>query len=343
MATNYMQGAFSAEIAQYKELDTTIVSLAYTDKSHPEHSMEISVAPELGSNLFHFRVGEHELIYHETDLLKKREFTGDYVLWPLPNRVRAKRYTFAGKEYSLADRVCPGGDPSLVHGLVFDRSWHYQQPVVKADAASVTTYVDIDKDSPFYAGYPFASRLSLTYTLIAEGVRITYRVENKGTQTLPYGFALHPYFSLLSGREQTSITIPANVVMEADNALLPTGRVLDVSGTMYAMFDLRAGEPVSHLKLDHVYTDLIPGTPTIIDYRQQGLQLLIAGTEDFTHAVIYTPAGTSFACIEYQTCSTDAVNFNNQGEERKRLAHLLELKPGEVGSGTLSYTPRFIR
>ena len=344
MTTTNIQGPFSAEVARNEELATTVLSLSYIDKLHPEHSMVASIAPELGSNLFSFRVGKHELIYHDPNLLRKRDFTGNFVLWPFPNRVRDKRYTFAGKQYSLEKRTCPSGNYPLVHGLVFDRSWSYQQPLVEATAASVTTSIAIDKDSPFYDGYPFDSTLSLTYTLTKEGLRITYVVKNTGSQTLPYGFALHPYFAPLSGPEQTFLSLPAKTVMEADTELLPTGRLLDVTGTMYAMFDLREPIPVSHLKLDHVYFDLEPGSAAVIDYRQHGLQLVVGSTEDFTHAVIFTPGDTrDFFCLEHQTCSTDAINFNNQDEAHKKMAHLLELKPGATGTGTLSYTPRFTR
>ncbi|HCI79178.1 MAG TPA: aldose epimerase, partial [Ktedonobacter sp.] len=56
---------------------------------------------------------------------------------------------------------------------------------------------------------------------------------------MPFGFALHPYFSTLSGKRNTVVSIPASYVMEADEQLLPTGRLLDVRGIMYAMFDLR--------------------------------------------------------------------------------------------------------
>src|SRR5207245_7793483 len=123
----------------------------------------------------------------------------------------------------------------------------------------VTTCVEIDATTPCYNAYPFASHLSLTYVLTSVGVTITYRVQNRGNEPLPHGFGLHPYFNILTDKEQTHVTLPATSVMEADPEMLPTGRVLDTRSTMYAMFDLSQPTPVSHLKLDHVYI-VTPGT-----------------------------------------------------------------------------------
>jgi aldose 1-epimerase len=333
---------FSADIHTDPTIDSTVISLRYQDQEDPASSIDVGIAPDLGSNLFRFRIGAHDILYSDPELLKRMEFTGNFVLWPLPNRLRDKRYTYEGKEYSLAG-LQRGEDPTLVHGLVMDRRWQYEQPITGADAATVTTYVDIDPSSPWYASYPFESRLYLTYTLTMTGITIIYRVQNKGARVLPFGFALHPYFSLLSGPDQTFVSIPAQTVMESDSALLPTGRLLDVTGKMYAMFDLRQPIPVGNLKLDHVYMDLQPQARAVIDYRQQGMQLAISTTDDFTHVVIFTPSASPSFCLEHQTCSTDAINFNNQGPERKKMAHLLEVQPGASHTGSIHYTLHFGR
>ena len=269
------------------------------------------------------------------------------MLWPFPNRVRDKRYTYQGHEYSLQDverhdedTVLKGGHDTLIHGLVLDRVWQYTQPVIDSDSVSVTTYIDMNSQTPHYAGYPFDSRLSLTYTLTAHGISIMYHVQNKGDKDLPFGFALHPYFLTPSGKQHTLVSLPADNVMEADLDLLPTGRLLDVNTTMYEMFDLRAPTPVANLKLDHVYTKLHTGMPAIITHQHEGIQLSISSSDDFTHIVIYTGGGsdTPYFCVEYQTCAIDAINLHNQGLERSTLAHLLEVHPGETATGALHYT-----
>ncbi|GHO42858.1 aldose 1-epimerase [Ktedonospora formicarum] len=333
------ESPFGASISTEAEIASTVITLTYTDPQHPAHSIEVGIAPELGSNMFRFRVGNQDLIYSERDLLKRMDFTGNFVLWPFPNRIRDQQYRYQGQSYSLKEVPRPQGNAVLIHGLVFDRAWQYEQPVITTDAASVTTFVEMDPASPYFASYPFPSRLSLTYTLTKQGVNITYHVENKGSHDLPFGFALHPYFILPGGADKTYVQLPAEAVMEADDELLPTKRVFDVNKLMYAMYDLRQPRPLDSLLLDHVYTNLHTQESAILDYREQGMQLRISASDDFTHIVIYVPKGEPYCCVEYQTCSTDAVNLHNQGA--RDISHLLEVAPGESYTGSIHYTLAF--
>jgi aldose 1-epimerase len=291
--------------------------------------------------MYRFRVGEHDLIYTDQVLLKNKNYTGNYVLWPFPNRVRDKRYTYQEQKYSLEDVHRPGGDATLVHGLVFDRPWQYTQPVIGSDAVSVTTYVDVNPDSPYYPDYPFESRLSLTFTLSGTELSVTYQVHNQSGRTLPFGFALHPYFSTFADKHDVFLSIPAQAVMEEDDEMLPTGRIFDVNKVMYAMYDLREPVPVDYLKLDHVYTQLNKPALSIVDYTSLAMQLHISATDDFTHLVIFTPQQLHAICIEYQTCSTDAINLYHEGTALREESHLLKVQPGATYSGTLRYNVVF--
>jgi aldose 1-epimerase len=332
---------YTAKVDYDQTLGSTMIELTYADYEQPARSISVAIAPDLGSNMFRFRIGEHDLIYCEQELLKRKDFTGNFVLWPFPNRVRAKRYTYQGRSYSLEEVKKPQGNYVLVHGLVSERLWQYEQPVVGPESVSVTTSVEMTAGSPYYDAYPFASKLSLTYTLTKEGLRTIYRVQNNGTGNLPFGFALHPYFPRLSGDHDTLVSLPADEVMEANDELLPTGRVFALDKLMYAMYDLRKPVPIGNLNLDHVYTGLHKNESAVIDYRQQALQLHISASEDFTHIVFYAPPGMPFFCLEHQTCSTDAINWHNQDPERRKLAHLLEVPPGGISTGSINYAVVF--
>jgi len=331
---------YAAELIHDRELDTVAIALSYTDRHNPARNLLACVAPDLGSNLYRLKAGEHELLLCEPEKLKLRKHTGNFVLWPFPNRVRQKHYTYQGQEYSLKGIHEDPHDASLIHGLVFDRSWDYEQLSADQEGATVTTSVEMTPDSSYFAAYPFASRLALRYTLTSSGITVTYTVQNRGTQTLPHGFALHPYFNRLAGEEGTQVTLPANQVMEADAELLPTGRLLDIRSVMYAQFDLNQPTPIGHLKLDHVYTTLPAPHESRVDYHGLDLSLKIQASEDFTHAVIYAPAHSSFFCLENQTCSTDAINLHARGMQD--IAHLLEVQPGAEASGSIRYELEYL-
>ena len=307
-------------------------------RATPHAHILVSIAPEYGSNLFRFRFGEHDLIYTDPELLTKREFTGTFVLWPFPNRVRDKRYTYQGQRYSLENVHRPGGYPTLIHGLVFDRPWHYTQPVIGPDAVSVTTYVDVNPDSPYYSAYPFDSRLSLTYTL--SGTELTDDLS--GTQSeCSYATVWLCHASLLLYLcRQTRTYFSVFQHKRSWKQMMRCsrqGRIFDVNKVMYAMYDLREPVPVDFLKLDHVYTRLNKPALSIVDYKTLAMQLHISATDDFTHVVIFTPQQPPSFCIEYQTCSTDAINLHHQGTALREAAHLLEVQPGATFSGTLRY------
>ncbi len=338
MTSGTAKALYAAEAIHDPELNTTIIALSYTDPSDPARNLLASIAPELGSNLYQLKAGEHELLFTEIEKLKVRGHTGNFVLWPFPNRVRDKQYTYRGRHYTF-DGV-PRHQGALIHGLVFDRPWSYEPPQADEHGASVTTFVEMNAESPYFSAYPFLSRFALTYTLTSAGITVAYTVSNLDTQPLPYGFALHPYFHLLSGPAKTLVTLPAAQVMEADRELLPTRRLLDVNSVMYAQFDLNQPTPVSHLKLDHVYTNLSTANESLIEHTSTGLRLRITASADFTHAVIYTLGDGPYFCLENQTCSTDAINlFQN---DRQDIAHLLEVQPGEKSSGFIRYTVEYM-
>ena len=125
--------------------------------------------------------------------------------------------------------------------------------------------------------------------------------------------------------------------MEADDALLPTGRIFDVNEVMYAMYDLREPVPVDFLKLDHVYTRLDKPAPSIVDYKSHALQLHISATDDFTHVVIYSPQQPPFFSLSIKPARQMSSICIHQGTALREAAHLLEVQPGATSSGTLRY------
>jgi len=329
---------FSSQIFTDKELESTIITLKYTDSQDADKNMSISIAPELGSNLFSFRAGNYDLIYCDKELLKKRVWTGCFVLWPLPNRVRGKQYEFEGKTVSLKNIKRNKGNAVLIHGLVDDKKWLYAAPQETGNSISVKTHIPVLPEIRTY--FPFKGSLTLEYILNTNGVKVVYTVENTGNTNMPFGFALHPYFSTISDIDQTTICVPANFVMRADKDLLPTGELSEVSQTE---FDLRTPKTVSLLDLDHVFTGLDKEKAAVINYPQQEIRLSIQASEDFTHLVVYTmEKAEGFICLENQTGSTDMINlyakaFKENNDTLKKAAHLLILPPHQSHTGFISY------
>lgn len=97
------------------------------------------------------------------------------------------------------------------------------------------------KDIASSGGYPGCLNVSITYRLTKENeFSIHYRAVPDTATIL--SLTNHTYFNL-SGNMKNSIyqhhvTIPSSTILELDNSLLPTGRLLDVTDTA---FDFRSG------------------------------------------------------------------------------------------------------
>ncbi|HEX8226918.1 MAG TPA: hypothetical protein VF572_03560 [Candidatus Saccharimonadales bacterium] len=334
-----MAQRFAADISDNSELGTQTIRLRY-DAESPAESVYAEIAPFYGSNLCKYQVGGYDLIVCDAALLKDRDWTGTFVLWPIPNRVRDKQYEFAGHIQSLKKVKRKRGNEPLIHGFVDDIPWQFSEPEVDAQSARVRTWVEVKRGDAIYEYYPYESRLELTYTLTASGIKVAYEVQNLGDKTLPFGFALHPYFAAHSGHDETLVVLPAEHIMEADEDLLPSGTLLPMGVHDY---DLRNPTPVSSLELDHVFTGLHKDADAAIIYPDRHLKLKLACSSEFTHMVLYTlESDKGFICFENQTGSTDMINLHTKSqkesdEDLAKAAHLMTLPAGESHSGYIEY------
>lgn len=304
------------------------VTLGYRDADHPESDIEAGVTPTMGSNLYKLYYGGHKIIDSDLKMIAGRGFPGTPVLYPTPNRVRNARITFQGKTYAQVKRQ----KNVTLHGLVLNEPWNFEGPEADSDSATLTTWISFDENSAMFEAFPFRSRLAIRYTLSRSGLRMDYTVDNLGDSPLPFGFGLHPFFQRLSGDNDTLVSIPARYVMDSTADLLPTGRLVDVEGTI---FDLRKETPVGDTDMDHVFTGLTHGKPATIWYRTLGIRISLEATEDFTHVVFFSPKGSPIFCLENQTCSTDAHNLHDRGFVKESCLRIV--KPGESAGGTVEF------
>ncbi|NOZ56160.1 MAG: aldose 1-epimerase [Calditrichaeota bacterium] len=324
---------FLARVVEDPATGWHIVTLAY-HADDPSEAVEVKICPEGGSNMFSFKYGGVELLRQPDSLrqLQGRGY-GTLILYPTPNRVRNAQFVWEGRTY----RFKPNWHEHFIHGLVLDKAWSYEAPVVTDTAATVRTWIDFAPGTPQYKWFPWQSRLSLTFTLTPRGLRITYEVSNRDKRTLPYGFATHPYFNLLGKRDSTLIWVPAKALMKAVG-LLPTGKLEPLDGTPY---DVRKPTPLSQLDLDDVFWGMTPEEPMGWEARDRGIRMVLPASRDFTHAVVYTPPTKPLFCMENQTCSTDAHNLYVKGFVKE--SHLLIVQPGQKKSGWVMFVPSHIR
>jgi len=212
---------------------------------------------------------------------------------------------------------------------VREERWQVDGPVTGVDSAgeacvAAMTRIRMSPGSSLYDLFPIENELQLTFVLKPAELALRFSVRNDdAAQSLPFGLAIHPYFGVIGGRDEVTLYVPATHRMEARD-LLPTGRLLPLAGDSA---DLSQPKRLSTLHLDDVFWGMQPERPVQIDYLAIGKRLTLEADALFTHAVVYTPAGQPFFCIENQSCSTDAHNLHARG--LTEAAHLTIVPPGE--------------
>lgn len=150
-------------------------------------------------------------------------------------RIREARFSLEGTEYRLSAN---NGKNSLAGGFKgFDKAqWNVE---MHADRARLT-YVSQDGEE----GYPGNLTTTVTYSLTNENeFRLDYEATTDKTTVL--NLTNHSYFNLAGDGagtiENHILTIHSDKVLEVDEALLPTGRILPVEGTP---LDFRQAMPI---------------------------------------------------------------------------------------------------
>lgn len=292
-------------------------------------AQEARISLRYGANLCRYTYKEFNIIDYDPVLLKAGDFTGTPVLYPTPNRVENGVFVFRGKAYEQVKR----GRRVFEHGLVYDEEWELVDVNVTEKEALLSARIIWTIDSPLFEAFPFPHYLTLTFRLMDGAIEIAHDIINYGSEEIPYGFGLHPYFQKLSGEERTVIALPVDHVMEASETLLPTGKILPVRGTA---FDLNRPTSIGKLDLDHVFLRAAGDEPAAIHYTEQGFKVNIHATDDFSYFVVYSPAGMPYFCIENQTCSTNAHNLYHRGLQE--ISGLRMVASGEHKTGTVRYS-----
>ncbi len=285
----------------------------------PVHS-QIDVCPEQGCNLLSFRVDDRDYLVDLAPGPDGPRLLGTPILYPMPNRVRDGHLAFGGRSFTFS----PNSGPNFIHGLVRERTWQVDAPVLAEDHASLTARYRMEPGEPAYALFPIRNCVEVTFTLRPAALRLGFTVRNEDdARDLPFGLAIHPYFPIIGARSQVRLQVPAQAHMEAVE-LLPTGRLEPLDGSP---FDLRSARTLEGLHIDDVYWGMRPEAPQMIHYDAIGRTMTLSASALYTHSVVYTPAGQPYFCVENQSCSTDAHNLYARGLQD--AAHLAILAPGQ--------------
>ena len=288
---------------------------------------EVRILPQAGFNLYYWTFEGKEILMEPVDIRKYGSSYGIPILFPTPNRIKNGTYIWQGREYHMDKR----GQRVLLHGLVKDEPFTVTKLEAYEDSAVCEAEIAIKEGNALYEGYPFACTLTVRYTLDAAGLHMAASVHNDDEKELPFGFAVHPYFSKRGDANKVFLTVPCKRVYEADENLIPSGRILpvDEAKTIWDGY-----HSVESLYLDNVFRGMTADKESKVQY--EDVVVHISGSDCFRNAVVFTPHDRPGFCIEPQTNATNCINMHAQGLLDE--SGLLVLPAGKTFNCEVNYT-----
>ncbi|GMQ46808.1 aldose 1-epimerase [Vibrio sp. 10N] len=225
-------------------------------------------------------------------------FSRSAKLFPFPNRLENGQYQFQQQTFALPANFPWSQD--AVHGLLYNQPFSILHTDANVDYAEVTLRYNTEH---LCAGFPHSFLLDVIYRIDSDGVlTCTTEITNTGVNSLPYGDAWHPYFSLGCERDQVKLTMPSSQELVSESGL-PTGS--------FKPFDqFTKGAWLGDAELNHCFQFEL-SRPIALSLERADQRASIRYQQDASYPFIqlYTPNSESTLAIEPMTCPANA--FNN--------------------------------
>ena len=287
---------------------------------------EVRILPQAGFNVYYWHYKGEEVLMKPVDIMQIGTKYGIPILFPTPNRIENGVFVWKGRTYEMNKR----GERVKIHGLVKDEPF----TVTRLDACEVSAVceavIQIRFADDLYEAYPFPCTLTVCYTLTADGLHMDMSVVNEGIDEMPFGFAVHPYFSKHGDASRVYLNVPVRRVYETDEELIPSGVIYEMDPSKRPDGERHS---VESLYLDNVFRGMNQDLESTVDW--ENFRLHITASDCYRNVVVFTPHNRPGFCIEPQTCSTNSINLYSRGLIDE--SGLLILQPGQTFTSWVDY------
>lgn len=230
----------------------------------------------------------------------------NYPLVPFSNRIAWGRFMAGGREVVLAPNFPGGGHPHTIHGFGWLAPWAVAEV---GEARATLSYDHAAGEWP----WDFTARQDVV--LDDGGMSLTLTLTNRGTEPMPAGLGIHPYFP----RDGRTVYhgLHRGEWRNTDDCLPVT--LEERAGAV----DWWQGAPVGSRVVDTAYTGR--QGPLTLSWPDRDLVVTMRPSDNLGVTVVYTPPGEDYVCVEPVSHSTDAVNRDVAGE-----TGLVWLAPGDT-------------
>lgn len=267
----------------------------------------MTIAPDRGGGVVSFRWRGRDIFHRRPDATGPLAL-GCFALSPFSGRIAQGRFGSPGHAVALT-RNHPA-DPSHPHAL------HGFDWLARFEAANASPEYAILRRRQEESEWPWAYESEQVFTLTKDGYRHDLSITNRSATAMPAGLGLHPYFPRAGAR----LTLFVTGVWETVEDQIPT-----LHRELAQTPDWLGGGTI-----DHCFTGRRGAI--VIDWPSH--RLTIEPDDAFTFAVVFTPAGADYFCVEPVSHMPDAVN---RGEPTD-ITGLRWLQPGERWTTQTSFT-----
>ncbi len=226
--------------------------------------------------------------------------TASFAMVPWSNRISGGGFTHKGQFHAM--RPNRAGEPYPIHGDGWLQPWQISQPAADTLVMTLTSHR--------FDGNPYDYEAEQTFRLVEGGLDQRVQVRHLGTEPLPYGLGVHPWFPRTPA---TRITAPVQGVWLCGDDPLPLAH----TRSFPQGWNLNEGAPANGPLIDNGYTGW--GGQASITWPELGLQLT-ASMPDFGQdggaaqhfCLIYRPPQGPAFCFEPITQPIDAFHLPGQ-------------------------------
>ena len=269
--------------------------------------LELVLAPAAGCSTlrFDYRLGSEKAeVFRGCDGVPASPVdAANFPLVPYVNRIRGGRFSFRGREVTIAENL--DGDSSPLHGQGWLAAW----TVVSAGES------EADLRFRHQAGeWPWSYEARQLFTLGPRGLTVLLSCLNLSDEAMPCGLGQHPYFNCTS---RTILDTRVTDVWTIDETVLPVEKV-----PATGRFDLSKRQ-ICGQDLDHGFA----GWGGVARIDTPGLPFRVEiSTSDACFFQVYSPRAGGFFAAEPVTHANAALN---EPEEQWAELGLRVLEPGE--------------
>jgi aldose 1-epimerase len=168
----------------------------------------VEIDPEVGGRLASLRIAGLEiLVPRAKDLLA----WGSYPMAPWISRIRAGRFTFAGREIALPLRM----PPHAIHGTVLGAPWQ----IVRSGETSCVL------ETPLGESWPWPGTARQSFSLSPTGLQSQLEVHSE-SEAFPASVGWHPWsLRRLDRGDAVELDFGATSIYLTDEEGMPTGEI----------------------------------------------------------------------------------------------------------------------